>query len=131
MRHLLISCGAAVTNSGVLGSVNLKGLSHFRHAGMRSAPSALLMGPDGAFTTGSDFLMDGGATASCTQNGKETVTTGRPTFVSKPSTWPSHPDPRQLDGEAVSLHIVSISSPHGLHANHITPGYWRGLIPPG
>jgi hypothetical protein len=25
---------------------------------------ALLMGPDGAFTTGSDFLMDGGVTAS-------------------------------------------------------------------
>jgi hypothetical protein len=26
---------------------------------------ALLMGPDGAFTTGSDFLMDGGVTAAC------------------------------------------------------------------
>ena len=26
---------------------------------------ALLMGPDGAFITGSDFLMDGGVTASC------------------------------------------------------------------
>ena len=25
---------------------------------------ALLMGPDGAFITGSDFLMDGGVTAS-------------------------------------------------------------------
>jgi len=26
--------------------------------------AALLMGPDGAFITGSDFLMDGGATAA-------------------------------------------------------------------
>jgi hypothetical protein len=26
--------------------------------------AALLMGPDGAFITGSDFLMDGGVTAS-------------------------------------------------------------------
>jgi hypothetical protein len=26
---------------------------------------ALLMGPDGAFITGSDFLMDGGVTAAC------------------------------------------------------------------
>jgi len=29
------------------------------------AVGALLMGPDGAFITGSDFLMDGGVTASC------------------------------------------------------------------
>jgi hypothetical protein len=28
------------------------------------AVGALLMGPDGAFITGSDFLMDGGVTAS-------------------------------------------------------------------
>ena len=32
---------------------------------MRSEPwAALLMGPEGAFITGSDFLMDGGVTAS-------------------------------------------------------------------
>jgi len=29
-----------------------------------TAVGALLMGPDGAFITGSDFLMDGGVTAS-------------------------------------------------------------------
>jgi NAD(P)-dependent dehydrogenase (short-subunit alcohol dehydrogenase family) len=39
-------------------------------AGRAGAPDevatvgALLMGPDGAFITGSDFLMDGGVTAS-------------------------------------------------------------------
>jgi len=27
--------------------------------------AALLMGPDGSFITGSDFLMDGGVTAAC------------------------------------------------------------------
>jgi hypothetical protein len=30
-----------------------------------AAVGALLMGPDGGFITGSDFLMDGGVTASC------------------------------------------------------------------
>ena len=30
----------------------------------RRAVGALLMGPDGGFTTGSDFLMDGGVTAA-------------------------------------------------------------------
>jgi NAD(P)-dependent dehydrogenase (short-subunit alcohol dehydrogenase family) len=29
-----------------------------------AAVAALLLGPDGAFITGSDFLMDGGVTAS-------------------------------------------------------------------
>jgi NAD(P)-dependent dehydrogenase (short-subunit alcohol dehydrogenase family) len=33
-------------------------------AGRAGTPDALLMGPDGAFITGSDFLMDGGVTAA-------------------------------------------------------------------
>ena len=31
---------------------------------VREAIAALLMGPDGGFVTGSDFLMDGGVTAA-------------------------------------------------------------------
>jgi hypothetical protein len=33
-------------------------------AGRSGTVGALLIGPDGAFITGSDFLMDGGVTAS-------------------------------------------------------------------
>jgi hypothetical protein len=57
----------ATTPAGELLSLPMLGLSPAGRAGTSDevgTVGALLMGPDGAFITGSDFLMDGGVTAS-------------------------------------------------------------------
>ena len=52
------SCAVPEVDRGLGGEAS-------RHAGRGvGAVGALLMGPDGGFITGSDFLMDGGVTAS-------------------------------------------------------------------